>query len=100
MLKADFQSVLCRLGVCFRFCFEFVKALHFVDSIHEVFLVRHYSSIRSRISDELKRRFEIASRFFYLLLFVLQGYLALLMKKQVSLICHVIFSFALFVRLT
>ncbi|KAL9965344.1 hypothetical protein ACROYT_G029133 [Oculina patagonica] len=39
--------------------------LHFGDSIHE-----------------LKRRFEIASRFLYSLLFVLQGYLALIMKKK------------------
>ncbi len=36
-LKDDFQSVLRRLGVCFRFCFEFVETLHFGDSIHEVF---------------------------------------------------------------
>ncbi len=36
-LKADFQSVLRRLGVCFRFCFEFGETLHFGVSIHEVF---------------------------------------------------------------
>ncbi len=83
--KTDFQSVLRRLGVCFCFCFEFIEMLHFGDSIHEVFESAITVHFVSRISDELKRRFEIASRFFYLFLFVLQGYLALIMKKTVSL---------------
>ncbi len=48
-----------------------------------MFLVRHYGSLCSRIPDELKHWFKIASSFFYsLLLIVLQGYLALIMSNM------------------
>ena len=86
-LKDDFQSLLRSLRVCFRFCFEFVDMLHFGNSIHEVFespITSRYESITPlRMLDELQHLFGIMLRFSYSLL--LFGYLALIMKKKVSL---------------
>ncbi len=57
--KADFQSVLRRLGVCLRFCFEFVETLHFGDSIHDVF----YSAITVRFVQEFPMSWNVGLKY-------------------------------------
>ena len=71
-------------GFVFVFCFEFVDMLHFGNSIHEVFesaITGRYVLIR--MLDELSVWDNV--EVLLLVIIVWQGYLALIMKKKVSL---------------
>ena len=76
------------LRACLHFCFEFVDTLHFGDSVHEV--VMKFLSPPLRVVELLNARCAETSvwdnaEVLLLVIIVGQGYLALIIKKNLSL---------------